>query len=228
VPEHGSRGERQAPLFQEEPVKMPVDEEQEDRRSRRKEDPGTPQSARGQADRDEPDEERPQPVGQPEIEVAGKSALAGQPGLWDCSPGDIRPDQPGERPSFEVRYLKGLEPVAELHVFDGRKRVSFGESHGVEERLLSDRAAAGPERSGLLRGVLMDIVMKEVLELRQEIPLRGAVRRGVVDDDELAVPVAGTLPDGKNPPERRLGVAAGTITDRLSWLLDMGGRIGCL
>jgi hypothetical protein len=50
------RGERQAPLFHEEQVKAPVDEEQKGGRPRREEEPDARQEARGQAERNQPDQ----------------------------------------------------------------------------------------------------------------------------------------------------------------------------
>ena len=161
---------------------MPVEDEQEGRR---------PAARRNQGRRRAP-AARPSGTSQArtalarsfetEIEVAGKPALAGQFRPRNGAPGDIRPEQAGERPAFEMGDLKGfeqadplsrfLEPVAELDVFDGRE-------------LYRIRRILRPRRTRRLRtapqpaqnvpasssAVLMDIMVKEILELRKEIPL---------------------------------------------------------
>ncbi len=123
--------------------------------------------------------------------VGGPAGLQQQARPGDAAVEDVGLDEAGERPALQVAALQafveahaaagGGEAHAQLHVLDAGAVVRLAVAAVAEEDVAAHRAAAAPEGAGLLTGVLVGVVMKQVLEAADNGRVLGRVVVGAED-----------------------------------------------
>ncbi len=196
---------------EEEAVERRVEPEQGQRQEGRDAEQQRLDEQEGEDQAQQADGDHAEPVRRLQVEVGGEDALAQQqPGPGDAPVADVGAQQARRRPALEVLHLEVVaeahavagarQPVAQLDVLDARALVARVEPAHREEDIPPDRAAAGPEGRRLRVRGLVDVVVEEVLVLREEVRLARAV---VVRSEEGAQPRVGA--EGPQHQPDRLG-----------------------